>query len=652
MLLRSSLFLALFALALPARAQDGRGPELPHALKAIAHTRKTRLLGAWGGYRLRGGGSLLAFSAPGRQALSCDGGGVLRIWDLSTGRQLRVFTGPQDHVTSAAFSPDGRLLATGASDGTVVVREAHTGLVLHRLRRHRGEVSALALSPDARLLVSAGEDALLRIWNVGDGVMLGALEGHTDWIRALAITGDGKQLFSASDDGSVRIWDLPRRRALQTLGKPGGAPVTTLALAPGGRTLASVEEGVGVRLWSSASDEPLKLLPLTESFLALTFEPDGQSVWTVSSSRRAVRRFGESPSADPPRLNFRRWAVGDGIVSEWSEADDGVAAVALGSDATSALVASWNVLRVYDLLSRAPGLATRGHSGRIEAVAVSPVAPWVLTAARDGTARIWDMSTGAERVILESFGRDVKAAVFSPDGKRVLIADVHGTQKIWDAASGDLLSTLGLHRGLHTVAFASDGATALSASYDRMARWDAATGRELGSVWFEKLVSTVVFSTDGARALVVAGGEAAQVRSVLTGDVLAVIGEPHARTRALALSPNGALAALAAERAGGRSTIELWDLAAGRSSRACPELPATPDVLAFSPDGKLLLSGAPDGVLRMWAVKTCKEVDRVELAPNGERPTALAFAPDGLSFVAGSSLGAVHQYLFVADPLR
>ena len=45
----------------------------------------------------------------------------------------------------------------------------------------------------------------------------------------------------------------------------------------------------------------------------------------------------------------------------------------------------------------------------------------VITAARDGTARIWDANSGAQLFVLQPVG-DFPTAVFDPSGERVLTA--------------------------------------------------------------------------------------------------------------------------------------------------------------------------------------------------------------------------------------
>jgi hypothetical protein len=63
---------------------------------------------------------VLAFSADGRLLASSDNY-VVRVWEVATGKEVRVFRGHQNEIENLAFSGNGRRLASSSHDSTVLV---------------------------------------------------------------------------------------------------------------------------------------------------------------------------------------------------------------------------------------------------------------------------------------------------------------------------------------------------------------------------------------------------------------------------------------------------------------------------------------------------------------------------------------------------
>ena len=81
----------------------------------------------------------------------------------------------------------------------------------------------------------------------------------------------------------------------------------------------------------------------------------------------------------------------------------------------------------------------KGHQGALEKAMFSPDGTKVVTAARDGTARIWNARSGKQLFVLPVAGR-FPTATFSPDGTRVLTASWEHGSAIWDAHDGRQLA--------------------------------------------------------------------------------------------------------------------------------------------------------------------------------------------------------------------
>ncbi|MSV28174.1 MAG: TIR domain-containing protein [Bryobacterales bacterium] len=151
----------------------------------------------------------VVFSADGRRALSGSDDNTVRLWDVETGRSLRVLEGHSGGVNSVAFSPDSLRALSGSADKTVRLWDVETGRSLRVLEGHSARVWSVAFSPDSRRALSGSEDKTVRLWDVETGRSLRVLEGHSARVRSVAFSPDGRHALSGAVNGVVRVWDAP-----------------------------------------------------------------------------------------------------------------------------------------------------------------------------------------------------------------------------------------------------------------------------------------------------------------------------------------------------------------------------------------------------------------------------------------------------------
>ena len=132
--------------------------------------------------------------------------------DLADPALQRVLIGHTYAVVAVAVAPDGTWLASASEDGMVRIWDVATGRERAVLHGHTGAVSAVAVAPDGSWLASASDDGTVRIWDVASQPGTGrAAMATTGGVWAVAVAPDGSWLASASEDGTVRIWDVASR---------------------------------------------------------------------------------------------------------------------------------------------------------------------------------------------------------------------------------------------------------------------------------------------------------------------------------------------------------------------------------------------------------------------------------------------------------
>jgi WD40 repeat protein len=249
---------------------------------------------------------------------------------------------------------------------------------------------------------------------------------------------------------------------------------------------------------------------------------------------------------------------------------------------------------------------------------------------------MWDAEASKEKPSLVdrdlTFTQDVLSMAFSADGTKLIGGTLRGKLVLWDVRTGKVLQTFkGALTGIYAVALSADGKT-VAASGSRgldleapIRLWTVATGAFLGELKGHHLrVVSLSFSPDGKSLVSVCSDETVRLWDVPKRKEVRRFKTPAA---AAAFSPDGKTLAWAAYS--GR--VHCWDVATKkeRLSFRVPEIKV--DALAFSPDSELLAT-AGDHAVRLWSVKTGKEVR--PYSQSGSGLFSVAVSPDGKRLAA------------------
>ncbi len=207
----------------------------------------------------------------------------VKLWNLSTGKEVTRLNEIGDNLLCAAFSPDGKLLATGGMDALVKHWDTTTGQMIKELRGHVSYVYSVVFSPDRKQLISGGNDQALKVWDVATGQELDSLKSKVDNSYRAVFSPDGKLLASACRDGSVLLWNLSTRQVLLTF-KKHTATVKAIAFSPDNRTVATGGEDISVRIWDTLTGQELKNLGQVDGVQRIAYSPDGKRLVTGSIS--------------------------------------------------------------------------------------------------------------------------------------------------------------------------------------------------------------------------------------------------------------------------------------------------------------------------------------------------------------------------------
>ena len=146
----------------------------------------------------------VAFSPDGQSLASGAGYDGLALTDSASGRSRLIKT--DTRVFALTYSLDGSQLITGHQDGLIKTWDVASGRQVRTLPGHANTVLGLAVSPDGRTLASAGEDRTVRVWDATTGQELLCLTECKARVNAVAFSPDGYTLAAADHTGAVTLW--------------------------------------------------------------------------------------------------------------------------------------------------------------------------------------------------------------------------------------------------------------------------------------------------------------------------------------------------------------------------------------------------------------------------------------------------------------
>jgi WD40 repeat protein len=286
-------------------------------------------------------------------------------------------------------------------------------------------------------------------------------------------------------DGAVARWGSIR---LSNGGQLGG-----LAFSPDGKWLASGGNGGVTHLWDANTGKKIRDLKAPKNgWGPLAFSPDGKTL-AASAGGKLLCLW------QPDTGKLLHSLVGpDQMNRSVAFSLDNKLVAAGGGDGSIFLweVATGKTLHVL-----------QGHAGAPQGLAFAPDHKTLASTGHDGTTRLWDVATGQQQAKFGVNPFTSTAVAYADQGKVLITAqgmgDGQGWLRRWDVQTGKVQRQVATHKGgILCMALSPDGTVVATGGYDRFVRfWNADTLVELGRSSLQPgWVNHVALSPDGTAA--------------------------------------------------------------------------------------------------------------------------------------------------------
>ncbi len=408
------------------------------------------------------------------------------------------------------------------------------------LSGHAGEVRIVAFSPDGRRLLTGSDDfdPVLRVWDTASGRLAFSLPKQDPHIDDAVFTRDGRFVLTASN-GTTSVWS---------------AEAGQLQFSFGGHAAESTLDPDGHSVAVPAGDGKVQIRDLQAGKVLTTLYSGAAEISVIAYSADGALIAAGTKDGSVSVWDLRK----SERIARFSHHSGDVTSITFTTDASAIVTSSWDrTLRVTEIARSHQSKVVGKHDAAVRTALLSPDGSRIVSSSNDGTVRLFDAETLSLIVVLHTGVEEVAKVRFAPSGRFFATASSDGSTRLWDTSMGTLAGVLWSHRGpVKALAFTPDGQQLATGGVDRSARlWDMRQQPRTVRSRDDGGLRRADFSHDGSAFVTISARGAAQLWRTdgLSGVEQDPISGQH--FTAIAFSPNGKLIATGARD--GR--IELRD---------------------------------------------------------------------------------------------
>ncbi len=376
--------------------------------------------------------------------------GSISIVNIETGKETLVVEGIHtiSQGSSLAYNRDGKtMLVAGLWHSRSVIKlfDLTTGRETHTLAGYSQGIQTLALSPDGYKILASNHVKDIACLYLKGGFYVSSFVKDTSYTNYITISENGTLAVTVSGDKKIKLWDTDKRQLLRTFENDIFLPTTCITFGKNVKYLYSGNRQY-LMAWDVSSGKKINQFLIKDLFLeTIALSPDGQTLLLGGVSRSA-----------PLRL----WNVKKGVeVKKFSDNLNQVCTVAYSPSGKIIVSGGTDGLVRLRHLDNPELVEILGkHEREVNALAFSIDGNFVLSGSWDRTVKVWEVKSGKLMNTFRGHQASVSALVSLPDNKHFISGSLDGTLRIWNKnADKEILMLISFTDGQNWVAIAPDG---------------------------------------------------------------------------------------------------------------------------------------------------------------------------------------------------